>query len=436
MKNTTFLALVFAAFLMIDACQQKKPAKPLRPNILWIVSEDNSPFLGCYGDTFATTPVLDSLAKSSILYENAFAAAPVCAPTRSTLITGMYANSLGTENMRSDYPIPEFIKFYPKYLKAAGYYCTNHAKKDYNTIDQPEAWDESSNKPPTDNRKPGQPFFHIINLGVSHESSVHDSIPWDQLRHDPTKVPIPAYHPRTPEMEHDWAQYYDKVEDMDTQVGQILKQLSDDGLADSTIVFYYSDHGGVLGRSKRFMYESGTRVPLIIHFPKMYQNLAPSAPGTRTDRIVSFVDFAATLLSLAGVPVPEYMQGKAFLGPEQQAPREYAYNFRGRMDERMDLSRAVRDKQYRYIRNYMPHRIYGQYMEYLWRAPSMRSWEREYKAGHLNAIQSKFWEPKPAEELFDVKADPDNVHNLAERSCPSTNIGKVAPGQQGLDAAR
>lgn len=414
MKKTILIGLPAGLMVLAGGCRQADRKQDLPPpNILWITSEDNSPFIGAYGDEFATTPVLDSLAATGILYENAFAAAPVCAPTRSTIITGMYANSMGTEQMRSHYPIPEFIRFYPHYLKEAGYYCTNNAKKDYNTVDQPEAWHESSNEATYRNRKPGQPFFHIRNLGVSHESSIHKSVAWENLRHDPEQVPIPPYHPRTREMKHDWAQYYDKVQDLDSQIGEILRQLREDGLADSTIVFYYSDHGGVLGRSKRFLFESGLRVPLIISFPEMYRHLAPGEPGTRTDRIVSFVDFAPTLLSLAGVKIPENMQGKAFLGPQQASPGEYSYSFRGRMDERIDLSRSVRDNKYRYTRNYMPHKKYGQYIAYLWRAPSMRSWEREWKAGNLDEVQSRFWGPKAAEELYEVHADPHNVHNLA-----------------------
>ncbi|MDH5603311.1 MAG: sulfatase-like hydrolase/transferase [Cyclobacteriaceae bacterium] len=406
--------LVLFSSLLFDGCQKTERKQLPPPHILWIVSEDNSPFLGIYGDEFATTPHLDKFATSGIVYDNAFAAAPVCAPTRSTIITGMYANSMGTQHMRSTYPIPEMIKFFPRYLREAGYYCTNNAKKDYNTIDQEEAWDESSNKATYRNRKPGQRFFHIKNFGTSHESSIHDSIPWNELKHDPEKVSIPPYHPQTPEMKHDWAQYYDRIQQMDEQVGEVLRQLEEDGLADSTIVFYYSDHGGVLGRSKRFMYESGLKVPLIIHFPEAYRHLAPGEGGTRTDRLVSFVDFAPTILSLAGLDVPDYMQGVAFLGEKESAPREYTYNFRGRMDERFDMSRSVRNKQFRYIRNYMPHRIYAQYIEYLWRAPSMKSWEREFKAGNLNEIQAKFWGKKPPEELFDVVADPHNIKNLAE----------------------
>ncbi len=381
------------------------------PNILWIVSEDNSPLIGAYGDTFAITPNIDRLATEGVLYENAFASAPVCAPTRSTLITGMYANSMGTQHMRSGNAIPAFIKFFPRYLREVGYYCTNNVKKDYNTDDQEEAWDESSGKATYQNRPTEKPFFSVFNFTTSHESSVHEPI--QRLVHDREMVPIPPYHPRTEEMKHDWAQYYDQVTMMDAQVGKVLQDLEASGLADNTIVFYYSDHGGVLGRSKRFLFESGLRVPLVIRFPEKYKHLAPSAANTRTDRLVTFVDFAPTVLSLAGVSVPEYMQGSAFLGKQEQAPSEYAFAFRGRMDEVYDMSRSVRDKQFRYTRNYMPHRIYGQYLGYLWRAPSMASWESAYRAGELNAVQSAFWEPKPPEELYDVTTDPHNVRNLA-----------------------
>lgn len=385
-----------------------------RPNILWIVSEDNSPFLGCYGDDLATTPTLDKLAQEGVLYLNAFANAPVCAPARSTIISGMYPPSMGTQNMRSVYPTPTSIKFFPQYLKEAGYYTSNNSKEDYNMIKPEGVWDASSKEAHYKNREVGQPFFAIFNLGVSHESSIHKSIPKEELRHDPAKVKLPPYHPDTEEMRHDWAQYYDKIEDMDSQVAKILKELEDAGLAENTIVGYYGDHGGVIARSKRFIYESGTRVPMIWRFPEKYEHLSPAKPNTKLDRLVSFVDLAPTILSLAGVKIPNYMQGKAFLGEQQTEAREYVHLFRGRMDERIDMVRAVRDNQFRYIKNYMPHRIYGQYIEYLWRAPSCLSWEEAYKAGECNEAQSAFWEQKPAEELYDVTQDPWEVNNLAK----------------------
>ena len=416
--STTLISFtsIFLLILSVSSCNPDKDKIESKepPNLLWIVSEDNSPFFGCYGDEFATTPTFDKLASEGVLYENAFANAPVCAPARSTIITGMYPPSMGTQNMRSRYPTPESIKFFPQYLREAGYYCTNNAKEDYNMIKPEGVWDESSRKAHYKNRKDGQPFFAIFNLGVSHESSIHKSIPNDSLRHNPAKVKLPPYHPDTPEMRHDWAQYYDKIEDLDGQVAAILKELEDAGLAENTIVGYYGDHGGVIARSKRFVYESGTHVPMIWRFPDKYKHLAPAKSGSKLDRLVSFVDLAPTMLSLVGVEVPEYMQGKAFLGDQQTQPREYVHLFRGRMDERIDMVRAVRNKQFRYIKNYMPHRIYGQYIEYLWRAPSCRSWEEAYKAGTCNKAQSAFWEQKPPEELYDVTVDPWEVNNLAD----------------------
>lgn len=379
-----------------------------RPNILWITSEDNSPLLGCYGDPFATTPNLDRLASEGIVFDNAYANVPVCAPARFTILTGTYASTMGTHPMRSRYPIPGFVKPYPFYLRQAGYYCTNPGKTDYNFLtDDKSHWDKGTYK----DRKPGQPFFHVVNITVSHESSIHKEKP--STRHDPAKVVLPPYHPDTPEIRQNWAQYYDQVEDMDREVGNILDQLEKDGLAEDTIVFYYADHGGVLCRSKRFLYDTGVRVPMIIRFPKKYQHLAPGTPGSRTDRIVTFVDLAPTVLSLLGIEIPTHMEGEAFLGPSQQTPRSYAYFFRGRMDERYDMMRGIRDKRYKYIRNYMPHRIYGQHLSYLWLAANTRSWEREYQEGRCDAVQSIFWQKKPPEELYDVTADPWEVRNLA-----------------------
>ncbi len=408
--NFLFLNIVLSA-LLISACSCLAQTGG-KPNIIWIVSEDNNAaMVGCYGNKFATTPNIDKLATEGIRFSNAFSTAPVCAPSRATLITGMYPPSLGTEHMRSSYPVPAFVKFFPRYLREAGYYTTNNSKKDYNTIDQPEAWDESSDKATYKNRKPGQPFFAVFNIFVTHESSIHKR--QDSLRHDPDKVSLPPYHPDTKEIRQDWAQYYDKVETMDQIVGKLLKDLQDEGLADNTIVFYYSDNGGVLPRSKRFMYESGLHVPLIVRLPPKYDGMTDHKAGSTSDRLVTFTDFAPTVLSLAGIKIPPHMQGYAFMGSQSTPAQQYAYSFRGRMDERIDMSRTVRDKKYLYTRNYLPHLIYAQHLPYLWQSASMKSWEQAYRSGRLNATQRIFWEEKPAEELYDVEADPHNVNNLA-----------------------
>lgn len=400
--------------VLFSGCGEKNQELP---NILWITSEDNSPLLGCYGDAFATTPNLDGMASEGFRYTNAYANTPVCAPARNTIITGVYACSNGNEQMRSKYLKSESVRYYTEYLHERGYYCTNNSKTDYNTssVDLEVMWDECSKKAHYRNRQDGQPFFAIFNITTSHESSIHKSIPDDQLRHRPEEVTLPPYHPDTPEMRHDWAQYYDKVEDMDSQVGQLLQELEEAGLSENTIVFYYADHGGVLGRSKRFLFETGTHVPFIIRIPEKYKHLYPKkTTGSAIDELVSFVDLAPTLLSLVDLEAPGYMQGRAFLGKHKRAEPDIIYMFRDRMDGRYDMSRSIVDREFRYTRNFNPSRIYLQHLDYLWRAPSMRSWEEAYKAGECNEIQSRFWRSKPTEELYDTESDPWEVNNLAE----------------------
>ena len=411
------LAFVIVVIAGSNPTQAQPASSP--PNIIVISSEDNSPFLGCYGDTFATTPNLDRLAGEGFLYTHAYANAPVCAPSRNTILTGIYANSGGNQNMRSQYKASSSIVFYPKLLRRVGYYCTNNSKEDYNI--QPDQtkgiWDVSGTAAHYRNRKAGQPFFAVFNSTITHESSLHKSTPDKDLRHDPSKVVLPPYHPNTPAMRHDWAQYYDKVEDMDKWVGKLLKELDESGEADNTIVFYFSDHGGVLGRSKRFVYESGTRVPLIVRIPQKFKSLYPAPQtGNKVDRLVSFVDLVPTFLSIAGAALPAWLQGSAFLGKQKTPDPQYAFMFRDRMDERFDLARAVSDKRFRYIHNYMPHRILGQHIGYLWMAPSMASWEDAYLAGKCNALQSAFFEPKASEELYDTGNDPWEVNNLVNNS--------------------
>ncbi|MBT3198569.1 MAG: sulfatase-like hydrolase/transferase [Phycisphaerales bacterium] len=401
-----------AAALAIPGAISARAKSSDRPNILWLVSEDNGPFFGCYGYKNAVTPHLDKLASEGVLYENAFANAPVCAPARSTIITGMYPPSMGTQHMRSKNPIPASIKFFPQYLRQAGYYTTNRSKQDYNIAKLPQGtWDVSSSKGHWKDRKPGQPFFSIFNIGTSHESCLHRGR--KASTQDPAKVELPPYHPDTPEIRNDWAYYYECITKMDSQMGDILAELKKDGLDEDTIVIYYADHGGVLPRSKRFLFDSGTHVPMIVRFPKKYAHLAPGKPGQRTDRLVSFVDLAPSMLSLAGIKIPDYIQGEAFLGPQAAKPRDYVYLFRGRMDERYDFARAVRDKRYKYIRNYMPHLPWGQHLEYLWKSKATQSLWAEYKAGRLKGAQKLFFQPKAVEELYDTKTDPHEVKNLA-----------------------
>ena len=405
----SIIYLLFCSLSLV-ACQERTDA-PERPNILWIVSEDNSAWLGSYGDQLATTPRLDALAAEGIRYTRAYSNAPVCAPSRAALITGAYPIAFGTEHMRSGFKIPEEIGFYPGYLREAGYYTSNNSKKDYNTVDRPDAWDESSQVASYRNRAEGQPFFHIANLHTTHESRLHrGSI---AQHHDPAAVRLAPFHPDTPEARNDYAVYYDRLEELDGQVGDILDQLQADGLADSTIVFYYSDHGGAVAGTKRFLTEGGLHVPLLIRVPEQYRNLVSYELTGTVDRPVSFIDLPPTLFRIAGIDPPAHMAGTSVL---HESENRYVFAYGGRMDERRNLVRSVSDGQYRFTRNYLPHRPYGRRLEFLWNAPLMQSWASEYEAGRLNEFQSAFFEPRAAVELYDVRKDPHGVVNLADQA--------------------
>lgn len=401
-----------SASILFPVCDASSFAADVQPNILWVTSEDNGPHLGAYGDSFADTPNLDRLAQRGLTYLNAWSTAPVCAPARTTIISGLYPTSTGSEHMRSMTRLPEDMLMFPYYLREAGYYCTNNSKEDYNLEKTGTVWDESSRDAHWKHRKPGQPFFAVFNFTVTHESQIrlrpHTPV------HDPTRVRVPAYQPDNPEVRRDWAQYYDKLTEMDAQVGAILGQLEEEGLADDTIVFYWGDHGPGMPRSKRWPYDSGLHVPLIVSVPEKFKHLAPSdyRAGGKTDRLVGFIDLAPTLLSLAGIEPPAFMQGHAFLGEFEDAEQPYLYGFRGRMDERYDLVRSVRDKRFIYIRNFMPHKIYGQYIAYMFQTPTTQVWKDLFDRGQLKEYQARFWKSKPPEELYDLSKDPDEINNL------------------------
>ncbi|HID76454.1 MAG TPA: sulfatase [Planctomycetaceae bacterium] len=383
-----------------------------------------SPNLGCYGDPLAMTPNIDRLASDGVIYTHAFSVCGVCAPGRSAIITGMYPSSIGSHGMRSRTRLPDAVKCFPQYLRRAGYYCTNNVKTDYNFPVPPGAWDESSRQAHWKKRAPGQPFFSVFNITTTHESQIRCSqqqyerymagFP-RQVRHDPQRIPVPPYHPDVPEVRRDWARYYDLITAMDRQAGRLLDELAEAGLADETIVFFYSDHGAGMPRCKKWAYDCGTRVPLIIHFPEKYRHLAPAERGGRVDRLVSFVDFAPTVLSLAGLPIPDHIQGRAFLGPQASAPRRYVYAMTDRMAERYDMVRTVRDERYLYMRNYMPHLTYAQHVSYTYQMPTMQAWARLAAQGMLSGPPALWFRcPKPLEELYDTQRDAYQIHNLAD----------------------
>ncbi len=383
-----------------------------RPNIVWLTSEDNGPHLGCYGDPYATTPQLDALARRGTMYTHCWSNAPVCAPARTTIICGVHPPSLGAEHMRSEIRLPDGWRLFPQYLRAAGYYCTNNSKEDYNVTQSGQVWDESSTKAHWRHRSPGQPFYAVFNTTVSHESQIRTRP--HQAVHAASDVRVPAYHPDHPVVRQDWAQYYDRLSEVDAFVGRHLRELEEAGLADETIIFYFGDHGSGMPRCKRWPYNSGLRVPMIVYVPPRFREWAKSlAPGSINDRLISFVDLAPTVLSLAGVSLPSHFQGIPFLGPQTGPAPSHLFGYRGRMDERVDLVRTIWDGRYVYIRNYMPHLIYGQHIDYMFQTPTTRIWKALHEAGQLNERQRQFWEPKPTEELYDLNSDPDEVQNLA-----------------------
>lgn len=392
-----------------------------RPNILWISFEDTNPFYGCYGDPVARTPNVDRLAAEGCRWPNAFSTAGVCAPARSAIITGMYPISIGTHHMRTTHTeaaapelptpysavVPHYVKCFTEYLRAAGYYCTNNVKTDYQFTPPLTAWDECSRKAHWRNRPDkDQPFFAVFNLDRTHESGMWPKEGEDLSRWDLSAIPLPPYFPDTPKMRLAMARMYANIEHNDTLLGRLLEQLREDGLEENTIVFHWSDHGP-LPRGKRWPYDAGVHVPLIVRWP------GHLAPGSVNEQLVSTIDLGPTVLSLAGVPIPPHLQGRAFLGEQAAPPRRYVYMSRDRYDQDYDMVRAVRDKRFKYIRHYYPNTPYMIWVSYLNRHPIMQELWRLYLAGELTGPQKLLFEPRPVEELYDTTADPHEINNLA-----------------------
>ena len=409
-------------------------ARRLYPNILWITAEDMSPYLGCYGDEFATTPNLDRFARESVRYTRAFAAAPVCSPSRACLITGITTVSLGAHQMRSAFPIPDRVKAFPSYLRKTGYFTSNNVKTDYNNGAAQrliaEAWNESINDAHwrSNQREEGQPFFSVFNDMSTHQSrttvwphevfirEIQSKLAEEQI-HDPMKVPLPPYYPDTPLIRKEWARMYDCVTVMDRNTGRLLKELEEDGLADNTIVFFYSDHGTGMPRGKRMLHDSGMRVALMVRFPRRYQHLAPSPPGTVNEELVSFVDFPATVLNLVGLKKKDYMQGRIFLGQNRDSERDYIYGCRDRVDEVFECARSLRSRKYLYIRNYHPHLSHNQPSVFSDLGRTRQEINRLAKNNPqtMNKVQLDYAGPdKPVEAFYDCDSDPQNLINLLE----------------------
>ncbi|WP_292922903.1 sulfatase-like hydrolase/transferase [Novosphingobium sp. SCN 63-17] len=391
---------------------------------MWIVSEDNNPYVGAYGDKLAHTPTIDGLARKGVLFRHIYSNAPVCAPSRFGILTGVYPESCAPANhMRANARFPKQFRTYPELLRGAGYHCTNNSKTDYNCDVNPEQiWDVQGPKGHWRTRPAGKPFMAVFNYETTHESRLFHPT---QGRVTPDMVSIPPFLPDTPAMHQDFASYYNLMEQMDGQLAERLAELEADGLAEDTIIFHYSDNGGVLPRSKRYCYEEGLSCEMVVYAPPKWRHLLPVAPGQEVTSPVSFIDLAPTVLALAGVAQPAQMVGQPFLGP-RAARKTYAFGMRNRMDERYDFQRTVTDGRWRYIRNYMPHRPWGQHQAFEWLAKGYQDWEAAHRAGTLNADQDRFFHTKPFEELYDLSQDPHELHNLADKPEADAELARLS----------
>jgi N-sulfoglucosamine sulfohydrolase len=413
------------------------PAATPRPNIVWISNEDMSPHLGVYGDPLARTPTLDRLAAQSIRYTSAFTTAPVCAPSRAAIITGMYQTAIGAQHMRTtEDRVPElpgpylavppfYVKAFPEYLRAAGYYTSNRMKTDYQFGTPFTIWDDLGRAAHWRNRPDrSQPFFSVFNLEVTHESQIFPSSParkGKRLVTDAMRIKVPPYYPDTPLVREELARMYDNIADMDGQVAELLRQLDEDGLADNTIVFYWSDHGDGVPRAKRSLYDSGLHVPLMIRVPQRIGGV-PS-PGTVSDELVSFVDLAPTVLALAGLDVPAHMQGRVLIGSRRGPPPHFVFAARDRMDIEYDMMRSARDAQFLYIRNFAPEQPYAGHIIYRNQSAIMQEWFRLQAEGALSGPAASWMRTsRPAEELYDVRKDPHQIENIAGNTAHAATL--------------
>lgn len=396
-----------------------------RPNIVWIVSEDNSiHYLKHFFPGGAETPAIKALAAHGLTFDHAFSNAPVCSVARTTLATMCYGPRIGTQFHRryKSPPMPDGVRMFPEYLRKAGYYTSNNSKTDYNAESGKEVWDESSNKASWRNRPDAkQPFFHMQSHAQSHESSLHfsrQSYENDKTKHDPTQVQLGAHHPDTPLFRYTHARYLDNQQIIDGIVAETVANLEKDGLLEDTFIFYFGDHGGVLPRGKGYVYDTGLHVPLVIRVPERFKHLVEGAQlGARVPGFVQFIDFGATALQLAGVPLPQGIDGRPFLGKgvliDKVNERDEAFGYANRMDEKYDFVRTLRKGKYQYIRCFEPWLPDGLENIYRYKMLAYQEWRQLWEQGKLTGAQALFFAPKPVEMLFDCEADPWTVKNLA-----------------------
>ncbi|MCA9063142.1 MAG: sulfatase-like hydrolase/transferase [Planctomycetaceae bacterium] len=418
-----FLRCVFVVVIAVLGIPSVRLNAADRPSFVWLISEDNSfHWLRLYMPSGAPTPNIEQLATHGLTFQHAFSNAPVCSVARTTLMTSCYAPRIGTQFHRRtvEVPLPGSLRMFPAYLRDAGYYTTNNNKKDYNAIEGQGVWDESSRKASWRGRRVGQPFFHMQSFATSHESSLHfpaADVSEKPTKTDPETVQLAPYHPDTPTFRYTYARYLDRIQDIDQQIGAVVDQLEADGLLEETFVFYFGDHGGVLPRGKGYAYESGLHVPLVVRVPEKWKHLVPAPPGERIEGFVSFIDFGPTLLNLAGIAVPDEVDGRPFLGSSvtrsELDKRDEALGYADRFDEKYDFVRTLRKGRFEYVRRFEPFYADGLQNNYRYRMAAYQEWRTLYLDGKLNATQSQFFEPGTAEALYDLTADPWETVNLA-----------------------
>ncbi|MCP5520369.1 MAG: sulfatase [Verrucomicrobiales bacterium] len=416
-RQTLFAVLALPATVLSLAAGQA------HPNIVWLTTEDNSAhWYRLYNDHGAPMPNIERLAAHGLVFNHAFSCAPVCSVARSTILSGCYPSRLGAQYHRPEMPVrlPEGVRPFPWHLRKAGYYTTNNSKTDYNfpASDIRGTWDESSGKATYRNRQPGQPFFHVQNFAVTHESRLFGGLPKGvESTTDPASVELFPYHPDTPLFREKYAQYLTLQTYVDSQMGKLIGQLEADGLLDDTFIFHYGDHGGVLPGSKGYACNDGLQVAMVVYVPKNWHHLVPAQPGSRIDGFVEFVDLSATVLNLAGIDIPEGIDGRPFLGPgvtlDALDRRDTAFGVAERFDEKYDLVRFLRRGRFSYHRSYQPFNPDGLYNEYRYKQPAYREWRELHRAGRLNAVQAAFFEPRQPEGLYDLETDPHETRNLA-----------------------
>jgi arylsulfatase A-like enzyme len=395
-----------------------------RPNIVWLTTEDNSAnWYRLYNPEHgASMPNVERLAQEGLVFNNAYSCAPVCSSARSTIISGCYGPRTGAQYHRRQQPVsmPEGLKMFPWYLRRAGYYTTNNSKEDYNYLksDKEGVWDESSGKATYRKRRPGQPFFHVRNFGRTHESQLFGELPKGRENIiDPADVKLFPYHPDTPLFREKYAQYLTLNHMVDAEMGELIRQLEDDGLLDDTFIFHYGDHGGVLPGGKGYAHNDGLQVAMVVYVPENWKHLVPAERGSRVDGVVQFIDLSATVLNLAGVDIPDGIDGRPFLGKgvtlDELNRRDTAFGYAERFDEKYDMVRFLRKGKYSYWRNYQPFNFDGLHNFYRYKQPAFREWRDLARAGKLNAAQSAFYEARPPEQLFDLEKDPHEINHLA-----------------------